>query len=87
MLDSKRGLLPFRHGIHLSKTMSPKTSEEMAEMAKVPYASAIGEGYVLWRTMKMRNLKFFIACNICINTYHKHAHRSHHMHSYIAKHA
>ena len=42
MLDSKRGLLPFRHGIHLSKTMSPKISEEMAEMAKVPYASAIG---------------------------------------------
>ena len=42
MLDSKRGLLLFRHGIHLSKTMSPKTSEEMAEMAKVPYASAIG---------------------------------------------
>ena len=42
MLDSKRGLLPFRHGIHLSKMMSPKTSKEMAEMAKVPYASAIG---------------------------------------------
>ena len=42
MLDSKRGLLPVRHGIHLSKTMSPKTSEEMVEMAKVPYASAIG---------------------------------------------
>ena len=42
ILDSKRGLLPFRHGIHLSKTMSSKTSEEMAEMAKVPYASTIG---------------------------------------------
>ena len=42
MLDSKRGLLPFRHGIQLSRTMLPKTSEEMAEMAKVPYASAIG---------------------------------------------
>ena len=42
MLDSKRGLLPVRHGIHLSKTMSSKTSEEMVEMAKVPYASAIG---------------------------------------------
>ena len=42
MLDSKRGLLPIRHGIHLSKTMSPKTSEGMVEMAKVPYASAIG---------------------------------------------
>ena len=42
MLDSKRGLLPFSYGIHLSKSMSPKTPEEMDEMAKVPYASAIG---------------------------------------------
>ena len=42
MLDSKRGLLPFRHGIHLSREMSPKTPEDMMEMAKVPYASAIG---------------------------------------------
>ena len=42
MLDSKRGLLPFRHGIHLSREMSPKTPEDMVEMAKVPYASAIG---------------------------------------------
>ena len=42
MLDSKRGLLPVRHGIHLSKIISPKTYEEMVEMAKVPYASAIG---------------------------------------------
>ena len=41
MLDSKRGLLPFRHGVHLSKGMSPKTPEEMEQMAKVPYASAI----------------------------------------------
>ena len=42
MLDSKRGLLPFRYGIHLSREMSPKTHEDMVEMAKVPYASAIG---------------------------------------------
>ena len=42
MLDSKGGLLPVRHSIHLSKTMSPKTSEEMEQMAKVPYALGIG---------------------------------------------
>ena len=42
MLDSKRGLLLFRHGVHLSKGMSPKTPEEMEQMAKVPYTSAIG---------------------------------------------
>ena len=42
ILDSKRGLLPFRHSIHLSREMSPKTPKDMMEMAKVPYASAIG---------------------------------------------
>ena len=42
MLDSKRGLLAFRHGIHLSREMSPKTPEDLVEMAKVPYASTIG---------------------------------------------
>ena len=41
ILDSKRGLLPFRHVIHLSREMSPKTPEDMVEMAKVPYTSAI----------------------------------------------
>ena len=48
MMDSKKGLLPVRHGIHLFKTLSPKTSEEIVEMAKVPYASAIGSSmYVM----------------------------------------
>ena len=42
MLDSKRGLLSFRHGIHLSREMSPKTPEDMVEMTKVPYSLAIG---------------------------------------------
>ena len=42
MLDSKRGLLAFGHGIHLSKMMPPKIYEEMAKMAKIPYTSAIG---------------------------------------------
>ena len=41
MLNSKRGLLPVRYGIHPSNKMSPKTSKEMVEMAKVPYASVI----------------------------------------------
>ena len=41
MLDYKRELLPFRHSIHLSKGMSPKTPEEMEQMTKVPYTSAI----------------------------------------------
>ena len=41
MLNSKRGLLPFRHGVHLSKGMSPKTLEVIEQMAKVSYALAI----------------------------------------------
>ncbi|KAH9752839.1 hypothetical protein KPL71_014867 [Citrus sinensis] len=42
MWDSKRGFIPFRHGIHLSKSMSPKTYDERERMNKIPYASAIG---------------------------------------------
>ena len=42
MWDSKRGFIPFRHGIHLSKSMSPKTYDEREQMNKIPYASAIG---------------------------------------------
>src|SRR5262249_21959515 len=42
MENSKRGLVPMRHGICLSKNMSPKTSEERQIMSRIPYASAIG---------------------------------------------
>ena len=39
---SKRGLLPFGHGIHLSKEQSPKTLEEKELVSKKPYASVVG---------------------------------------------
>ena len=42
MENSKRGLLLFRHGIHLSKDQSPKTPKEKELMSKKPYASVIG---------------------------------------------
>lgn len=42
MENSKRGLLPLRHGINLSKTLCPKTPEERERMSRIPYASAIG---------------------------------------------
>ena len=42
MQDTKKGFLPFRHNIHLSKKMSPKTQEERNKMRKFPYASAVG---------------------------------------------
>ncbi|WP_208093791.1 hypothetical protein, partial [Escherichia coli] len=39
--DSKKGFLPFRHGISLSKKECPKTPKEIDEMKAVPYASAV----------------------------------------------
>ncbi|CAL8089811.1 unnamed protein product [Prunus armeniaca] len=42
MEHSKKGFLPVRHGIHLSKSMSPKTSEAAIQMSKIPYAYVIG---------------------------------------------
>ena len=42
MENSKRGSLPFRHGIHLSKEQSPKTPEQKERMSRIPYALAVG---------------------------------------------
>ena len=42
MENSKKGFLPYNHGIQLSKGMAPKTPEEKDRMKNIPYASAIG---------------------------------------------
>ncbi|KAK9018488.1 hypothetical protein V6N11_001462 [Hibiscus sabdariffa] len=42
MEESKKGFLPMRHGISLSKEMCPSASQERERMSQVPYASAIG---------------------------------------------
>src|ERR1051325_9452532 len=42
MQNSKRGALPFRHGIHLSQTQCPKTPQDVEDMRRIPYASAVG---------------------------------------------
>ena len=42
MQDSKKGNLPSRHGISLSKEQCPKTPQEKESMNQVPYASAVG---------------------------------------------
>ncbi|KAL2241010.1 UNVERIFIED_CONTAM: Retrovirus-related Pol polyprotein from transposon RE1 [Sesamum indicum] len=42
MENSKRGFLPMRHGIKLSKKKSPKTDEELKQMSNILYASAVG---------------------------------------------
>ncbi|KAL0437816.1 UNVERIFIED_CONTAM: Retrovirus-related Pol polyprotein from transposon TNT 1-94 [Sesamum radiatum] len=44
MKHSKRGVLPMRHGIKLSKKQSPKTDEELKRMSDIPYASALPVG-------------------------------------------
>ena len=41
MKNSKRGLLPLQHSIHLSKKMCPDTPKEIQCMSKILYASAI----------------------------------------------
>ena len=40
--NSKKGLLPFRHGLAFTKDQCPKTQEERDRIAGVPYASAVG---------------------------------------------
>ncbi|XP_062087593.1 secreted RxLR effector protein 161-like, partial [Humulus lupulus] len=42
MKNSKKGLLPSRHGVYLSKKQSPQTPQEEEEMKQIPYASAVG---------------------------------------------
>ncbi|KAH9734858.1 Integrase catalytic domain-containing protein [Citrus sinensis] len=42
MENSKTGLLPFRHGIAFFKDQSPKTSDEIERMRRVPCAEAVG---------------------------------------------
>ena len=42
MEEAKKRFLPMSHGIHLSKSQCPMTTDERDRMSKVPYASAIG---------------------------------------------
>ena len=42
MQNSKKGLLPYRYGIHLSKEQCPNTPQEVEDMRNIPYASAVG---------------------------------------------
>ena len=42
MQNSKKGLLPFKHGVPLSNDQRSKTFEEENIIRQVPYASAVG---------------------------------------------
>ncbi|KAK8640288.1 hypothetical protein V6N13_008047 [Hibiscus sabdariffa] len=48
MEESKRGFLPMRHGISLSKEMCPSSPQERERMSQIPYAP--GEGH--WIAVK-----------------------------------
>ena len=41
MQNSKKGLMPTRHGISLSKKQCPQTPQEEEDMRRIPYASAV----------------------------------------------
>ena len=41
MQNSKKGLLPFRHGVPLFDDQRPKTIEEENMIRQIPYASAV----------------------------------------------
>ncbi|KAA0061337.1 gag/pol protein [Cucumis melo var. makuwa] len=42
MQNSKKDMLLYRYGIHLSKEQCPKTPQEVEDMGNIPYASAVG---------------------------------------------
>ena len=42
MESSKKGFLPMSHGVKLSKTQCPLTTDERSRMNAIPYASAVG---------------------------------------------
>ena len=42
MQNSKKRLLPFKHGVPLSDDQRPKTQEEENIMRQVPYTSTVG---------------------------------------------
>ncbi|KAA0066797.1 gag/pol protein [Cucumis melo var. makuwa] len=41
MQNSKKGLLPYRYGIHFSKEQCLKTPKDVEDMRNIPYASAV----------------------------------------------
>ncbi|KAA0063746.1 gag/pol protein [Cucumis melo var. makuwa] len=42
MQNSKKDMLPYRYGIHLSKEQCPKTPQEVEDMSNILYVSVVG---------------------------------------------
>ncbi|KAL0290253.1 UNVERIFIED_CONTAM: Retrovirus-related Pol polyprotein from transposon RE2, partial [Sesamum calycinum] len=51
MEHSKRGFLPMRHGVKLSKKQSPKTDDELNRMLDIPMHQCAGEAH--WTAVKI----------------------------------
>ncbi|KAL0462622.1 UNVERIFIED_CONTAM: Retrovirus-related Pol polyprotein from transposon RE1 [Sesamum latifolium] len=58
MKNSKRGFLPVRHGVKLSKKQSPKTDEELRKIFDIPYASAWAAYSMLCSAQGQMSLRF-----------------------------
>ncbi|KAL6351315.1 hypothetical protein AAG906_035107 [Vitis piasezkii] len=56
MQDSKKGLLPFKHGVSLSQDQCPKMTMEKVCMKTVPYASIVGS---------LKYVMLYTKSNIC----------------------
>ena len=62
MQNSKKGLLPFRHGVPLSDDQRSKTQEEENVMSQVPYASVVGS--LMYAMLCTRTNIYYSICMI-----------------------
>ena len=61
MQESKKGFLPMRHGIKLSKSQCPTTTDQKKRMKEIPYASAIGS--IMYAMLCTRpDVSFALSC-------------------------
>ncbi|XP_031745858.1 secreted RxLR effector protein 161-like [Cucumis sativus] len=49
MQNSKKGLLSYRYGVHLSKEQCPKIPQEVEDIRNIPYVFAVGSLMVVSR--------------------------------------
>ncbi|KAA0063707.1 gag/pol protein [Cucumis melo var. makuwa] len=50
--NSKKDLLSYRYGVHLSTEKCPKTPQEIEDMSNIPYAYAVGSMIVSEETLR-----------------------------------
>ncbi|KAA0061985.1 gag/pol protein [Cucumis melo var. makuwa] len=60
MQNSKKGLLPYIYGIHLSKEQCPKIPQEVEDMRNIPYAFVVGSSMRIKDYMLVYSIKDLI---------------------------